>query len=115
MKRILAALMAVMCLLCGCQAKKETAPAPAIEPYTYTSKVLYFNEGDTIWAVDLDGRLITVENPQNIKLPEGSRAEEAVEIQVHADGKASLVLDYPYSFTSVSYTHLELQLRQLQS
>ena len=98
MKRLLMVGIAILCLLCGCQAQKQP-PASVVEPYTYTSKVLYFIEGDTIQAVDLDGRLITVENPQDIQLPEGSRAEEAVEIQVHADGTASMVLDYPYSFT----------------
>ena len=98
MKRMLMAGLCALCLLCGCQAEKQP-PAQAVEPYTYPSKVLYFNEGDTIQAVDLEGRVIAVENPQAIQLPEGSRAEEPVEIQVHADGSASLVLDYPYSFT----------------
>lgn len=99
MKRMLAVLLAAICLLCGCQVKQETVSAPTIEPYTYTNSVLYFIEGETIQAVDLEGRLITVENPQGIQLPEGSRADEAVEIQVKADGTASLELDYPYSFT----------------
>ncbi len=100
MKRMLLIVIAALCLLCGCQAEQKEPPAQAVEPFTYTSSVLYFIEGETIQAVDTEGRLIEVDNPQQIKLPEGSRGEN-VEIQVHADGQATLTLDYPYSFASI--------------
>ena len=100
MKRMLLMVMVALCLLCGCQAEQKEPPAQAVEPFTYTGSVLYFIEGETIQAVDTEGRLIKVDNPQHILLPEGSRGEN-VEIQVNADNQASLSLDYPYSFASI--------------
>ena len=46
MKRMLLIVIAALCLLCGCQAEQKEPPAQAVEPFTYTSSVLYFIEGE---------------------------------------------------------------------
>ena len=97
MKRTLAMGLAVLCLLVGCTGRMEPPAAPKTEPFSYSSKVFYFVEDGGILAVDMEGRIIDVDNPQNISLPEASQAED-VQIQVAADGSATLTLDYPYSF-----------------
>lgn len=96
MKRMISLLALVMVLACGCTKPSPTEPPMAIEPFQYSSPVIYFVTDEGVKAVDSEGRVILVDNPDNIPIQSTDSADR-LEIQVGSDGVAKAVLDYPYS------------------